>query len=230
MRQSEAVHERLLVELRASLCRPTMFFSCAADQELGYLRTLGLLCFVDEREPALEAEREHLERVGARHPSNLINGVTNALRLVMPDVERFPDEAASVYAEVAHRLGYLSVERTVEREALASMHAHFDESRFGRNWTAADVEQVLGTPSFKVGSGEVLGYTSGHPEDAWLFFDIPERGGLVRSVRWYQHSLDAGLRLTPHGRTLTRRGEAQPKFELGPEWKRAHLRLVKNEP
>jgi hypothetical protein len=230
VRQSEAVHERLMTELHGSLRRPGMYFGCPMDQELGYLRTLDLLCFVDEREPALDTERERLRRVGARYPSNLIAGVSNALRMVMPDVEEFSSEVASVYAEVAHRLGYLRVERTVEPEALDSTHALFGESTFGRNWTARDVEQALGAPSFQVGTGNVLGYASSQPQGAWLFFDIPERNGLVRDVRRYTHSLDAGLHLTPHGRTLTRRGEAQPRFELGPEWKRAHLRLVREEP
>ncbi|WP_165229272.1 hypothetical protein [Aquisphaera insulae] len=63
----------------------------------------------------------------------------------------YADEVASVYAAVAHRLGYLAVDATLPdadfHRLLLALHAGCRD----RDWTAAEVVTRFGRPGLRIG-------------------------------------------------------------------------------
>jgi hypothetical protein len=220
----------VLAELAGALEAPGMYACCPPDQASLFVHRLGLLCFLDGRDEDLAAERQRLIRLGVHYPPNHVGGVNDALRLILPDIDQFECEAASVYAEIAWRLGYLALERTLLPEQYTQLVTFIAEGWDRRDWTLAQITNLFGPPSFVVGSDYVCCYATDDRTQPWVCFDLPWRtGDWIRSVRHSIPSLDEGLRLTPHGRKQSRRAEAQPAFELGPEWRRVHLHVVREE-
>lgn len=208
---------RILDELAKALECPALFACCSSDLAGLYWHRLGLLCFMDDRENELASEKRRLIQLRVHYPPTLVDGVGEALRQILPDIEDIYCEAASVYAEVAWRLGYFTVTRTLSAKQYAELVAFIGGSWDQDDWTPTQMAERFGPPSFVVGSDWVSCYASADPAQAWVCFDMPHGSGeLIRSVRHTVRSLDAGLRLTPHGRSQTRRCPGPPELNRWP--------------
>ncbi len=170
------------------------------------------LCWLDGGDPesALRDVRSWYGKLGVVGPFVAMFGKDG----------RYLAEVASVWAEQAHRLGYLTVDRVLdaeERKLLTPerLHERFD----GKDARRSEVEAQYGTPSL-IADTRTLCYA---PADAtgWVFIDcypeptrgryVPGEGGyqydrdgdpLVRSVRHQGATFETGLILTLYGKVL----------------------------
>jgi hypothetical protein len=187
MRTAEEIRAHLLRELRHASRRPGMYGGNEFGVELYFLGRLGDLCFVDSRDGALEAEIQSLR---ARKVSRAA-GVYGVLRDRIsqlggkPDRFNLTNEVTSVYAEVAHRLGYLDVERQLSDAEWRNLTTTL-RGRFGRRRPemarVGDVIAAYGAPSRSIGGNwsNTLCYVSDQPPDPWVCFDAAVDGDLFR--------------------------------------------------
>ena len=111
-------------------------------------------------------------------------------------------EATSVFAEVAHSLGYLEIADRVDRDVLSRQLD--DLSRFReRDWTMSDLTAVLPPPSLIV-NRSVFCFAPAGSADHWVFFGFdawpaPASDPPLRDVRVPTAKAIDGLFLTPHG-------------------------------
>lgn len=193
------------------LTRPGMYATDgrAYDVQAGTL--LADLCFLDERETDGERVREVLRGYGTL-------GVVGPFEALFGEGGRYVDEVASVFAEQFHSLGYLAVDRLLDKagwdELIGSLHDRFD----GHDVRRSEVEAAFGPPSLAIGK-RVLCYAPSEGA-GWVFFDCysepvsryeaglgrytadPDHDPLVRSVRRPAEGFDAGLILTLYGKVL----------------------------
>jgi hypothetical protein len=183
----------------------------AVDVQFGML--LNDLCFLDER----DEEQARLDVVRRRYGKL---GVVGPFVAMFGQGGRYMAEVASVWAEQAYGLGYLTIDRLVEageadRFTPQSLRRRFD----GADLRRSEVEAQLGAPSL-VADRRTLCYA---PADGagWVFVDcyaqprpgryVPgkghyeaERDGdpLVRTVRHPAADFESGLILTLYGKVL----------------------------
>ena len=168
------------------------------------------LCFIDGRDDEYAAERERLRAYGKV-------GVPGPFQALFGEKGHYVDEVASVYAEVFHRLGYLTaVEPRDEPDwpaFVAGLRHRFAQGDHRRS----EVESEIGRPSLAIGT--VWCYVPAGASGAWVFFDFAvdrslryQRGEgtfrqtdddpLLRDVRLPAPTFEAGLVLTLYGRVL----------------------------
>jgi hypothetical protein len=182
----------------------------ALDIQLGVL--VGDLCWLDgnDPEPSVSDVRSWYGKLGVVGPFVAMFGPGG----------RYLAEVASVWAEQAHRLGYLPVDRLLDADEWALLAPERLRERCdGKDLRRSDVEAEYGVPSL-VADKRTLCYA---PADGtgWVFMDcyeeptgrryIPNRGTytyerdddpLVRSVRHSASTFEAGLVLTMYGKVL----------------------------
>ncbi|MEZ6117212.1 MAG: hypothetical protein R3C28_11645 [Pirellulaceae bacterium] len=104
-------------------------------------------------------------------------------------------EIASVYAEVAHYLGYIEVPQSVDEKTYSLIYHYC--SQHGRKESIADEQSIItefGPPSWVVnGSTRVLGYC-GAGSQKWLFFDLVDD-----SLRGTRYTIDNAIRFFKGG-------------------------------
>ncbi|WP_051732084.1 hypothetical protein [Kitasatospora phosalacinea] len=125
---------------------------------------------------------------------------------------------ASVYAEFAHREGWLEPDRMLSADEYATMHAAIDSwASQDRVWD--DVTSAFGAPSVLFGStdpyyGKTLGYVTADPSTPMLFFHLWNGTGpgtepswppsreqpLLPAVRRGDDPFAASFAFTPEGR------------------------------
>jgi hypothetical protein len=138
--------------------------------ELAIRLTLDHLLFVEHRQGAWDVEKRALERREAWPPT----GVTGAFAGFLP-VDH-STSAASVYAEFAHREGWLKLDRALSADEYAAMFGTIDSwAAQDRLW--ADVTSTFGMPSVLFGStnpyyGKTLGYATADRSVPMLFFHL----------------------------------------------------------
>ncbi|MFC4517560.1 hypothetical protein [Streptomyces ehimensis] len=162
---SEEIHAHLVTQLNDVLRRPGMW-----GGELTIRLMLDSLLFVERRPGVFDDERRALERRKAWSPT----GVTEAFESFLPTDH--DTSAASVYAEIAHRQGWLRLDRALSADEYATMLAAIDSwASQDHVWT--DVTSAFGTPSMLFGStnpyyGKTLGYVTADPSAPMLFFHL----------------------------------------------------------
>lgn len=198
------IHAYLIDRLNLALRRPGMF-----GGELGIRMLLDHLLFVERRPEVWAEEQKGLEQRGAWSAI----GARGAFDSLLPGDH--VDGMASVYAEVAHRQGWLTADRVLDAAAYASMRGSVREWA-GRDRVWGDVVAEYGPPSLLCGGtnplyGKVLGYLTEAPGEPMVSFhlwngsdagswppDHPEP--LLLAVR-YGHTAFAGtFTFTPEGR------------------------------
>ncbi|WP_033355039.1 hypothetical protein [Kitasatospora aureofaciens] len=162
---SDEIHAYLVARLNDTLRRPGMW-----GGELAIQLTLDHLLFVESRQGAWDDERRALERREASPPT----GVAGAFEHFLPTGH--DTRVASVYAEFAHRQGWLKLDRALSAEEYATMLAEIDTwAAQDRVW--ADVTSAFGVPSVLFGStnpyyGKTLGYATADRSTPMLFFHL----------------------------------------------------------
>jgi hypothetical protein len=183
----------------------------AFDVQLGML--LDDLCYLDGG----DSEQNLIKDV--RHGYGKL-GVVGPFVAMFGKDRRYLAEVASVWAEQAHLLGYLTVDRPLDANESDRLQPDNLRQRFdGKDVRRSEVEADFGTPSI-VADKRTLCYA---PADGtgWVFMDCyteptpgcyaPGKGRysgerdddpLVRSVRHPAATFESGLILTLYGKVL----------------------------
>jgi hypothetical protein len=219
MRDARAIHDRIRFQLRESLRRPRMWHPETQDQAVAWFAQLQMLAWIDERDGAVARERGRPVAGGRALPDE-VDGVAAALRKALPDEPGVVWEAASVWAEIAWRLGYLELERSMQPAELTSLLGGVHDFWLRRDHTSTSLLAELGPPALLIGglaledrpTAGVLCYASLDRQGPWVCFDFvdDEPHPLLRSVRRSDRPLDdGGLLLTAFGKS---RGRHEPVF------------------
>lgn len=206
---SDEIRDYLVHRLNLALRRPGV-----TGGEPGLRLLLDHLLFVERREEAWAEERRLWEARGAWTAT----GVAGAFRSLLPSDQG--GGVASVYAEFAHRAGWLEVDRVLDAEAYASMRGRTAEW-VGQDRGWADVVAEFGPPSVLFGGtnplyGKTLGYLTARIEDPMVFFHlwngtVPEAVSswppdhdepLLLAVRCGMERFADTFTFTPHGQRL----------------------------
>jgi hypothetical protein len=224
VRSAEELRTRWLDLIALIMKRTGMYGATGGEIQLLARQLLMDLCFLDDRDADAEREWSRLLRsygkCGVVGPFEALFGSPHCQA-----------EVASVFAEVFHRLGYLTTGSLVSAERWQEMTAGLRERFEDRDVTQTEAERLLGEPSLVV-DRRVLCYV---PEDlvaGWLFIDCYTEQvrcydvghgryaadsaiePLVRSVRLSGQDFESGLILTLYGKTL----------RWGPGWQIDHPR------
>ncbi|MFD8392985.1 hypothetical protein ACFV2N_28230 [Streptomyces sp. NPDC059680] len=162
---SEEIRTYLVTRLNDALRRPGM-----SGGELGIRLVLDHLLFVERRQGAWGDEQRLLEQRKVWTPI----GVKGAFENFLP--ADHDASAASVYAEIAHRQGWLKADRVLNADEYTSMLATIDSwTDHDRTW--ADVTSAFGTPSVLFGGtnpyyAKTLGYVAADHCAPMLFFHL----------------------------------------------------------
>lgn len=170
MRTVAEIRERLLEDLRFTVWRPTMSSGNADASEVLLLRLVDTLCFIDGREDDWAAVRGAFV-TGCRW----VRGHFEFQHRPFPD---FVNEVASVYAEVAFRLGYFRPARLLSEAEMDRLAAAVSGTEFlTRDWTESELHAAFGPPSHEVVGGftTVASYGCEAPAAKWVFFDLARR-------------------------------------------------------
>ncbi|MFE5587626.1 hypothetical protein [Kitasatospora sp. NPDC056531] len=162
---SEEIRTHLVTRLNDALRRPGMW-----GGELSIRLILDHLLFIERRQEAWGDEQRALEQRKAWTST----GVKGAFQDFLP--ADHGDSVASVYAEFAHRQGWLKADRVLNtaeyasmRDTIASWAAH------DRVWP--DVTSAFGPPSVLIGGtnpsyGKTLGYLTENVSAPMVFFHL----------------------------------------------------------
>ncbi|MFE7528987.1 hypothetical protein ACFU7Y_25210 [Kitasatospora sp. NPDC057542] len=162
---SDEIHTYLVARLNDALRRPGMW-----GGELGIRLMLDHLLLLERRQEAWDDEQRALEQRKAWTPT----GVKGAFGGFLP--ADHDASVASVYAEFAHRQGWLRTDRVLSTDEYASMLATIDSwAAHDRVW--ADVTSFFGTPSVLFGGtnpyyGKTLGYVTAGLSAPMVFFHL----------------------------------------------------------
>jgi hypothetical protein len=162
---SGEIHTYLVTRLNDALRRPGIW-----GGELAILLTLDHLLFAERRQGAWDDEQRALKQ----RKIWTATGVKGAFEGVLP--ADHDTNVASVYAEFAHRQGWLKLDRALSADEYATMLAAIDSwASQDRVW--ADVTSAFGTPSVLFGGtnpyyGKTLGYVTADSSAPMLFFHL----------------------------------------------------------
>lgn len=205
--------QRLSVILR----RPGMYALCAPDLEWQIRSLIYDLYYIDEIDIQNDPIREELITEGLYFPSNVTDGVSNLLCNVMPDVNNFLNETASVYARKAQEAGYLEIQNSLGSEVFNHLKKRIIEGEFSQGYDSERLLAELPSPSFTIGL--TFCFASEIIAEGWLYFDFfmkPTQSGsqsILRNIRWPAKTFEDGFELTLEGYEQTRRGIAIPEFD-----------------
>lgn len=176
------------------------------------MNVLDDLAFIDEREEELERVYGRLKERGLWCETRFYG----ILRREFPKANSLGNEIASVLAEVAHQLGYLTIDQRIWKTEWRAMRKFVRESCPKQDWHVADVVERFGEPSLVIGGAwdYVHCYVS-EGSDGWLFCDYAnawvnaERPGweygsnpILRDVRLPTPVFRRGVVRTPYGQTV----------------------------
>lgn len=179
-----------------------MWASGAAQVDLALRHLLEDLCFIDERKPDPAAWWP--VAVGRFGPYGLGAMDQRGGWFDTPGLRTA--EAASLFAEVAHALGYLAIRGCIDGE-LWEQAGVDDAERFrARDWRISELAAILPDPSMAI-RGQVWCFAPSAAERRWVYLDFDCRppwsaDHLLRDVRLPAAKTSDGSVLTPHGRTV----------------------------
>ncbi|MEU9111004.1 hypothetical protein AB0D04_04170 [Streptomyces sp. NPDC048483] len=159
------IHAYLVDRFNLALRRPGAFGGESALRML-----LDHLLFVERRPEVWAEEQEGFERRGAWSAL----GAQGAFVSLLP--RDHGDSTASVYAEMAHRRGWLTADHVLDPAAYARVCGSVREwARRDRVWS--DIVAEYGPPSVLCGGtnplyGKTLGYLTESPSEPMVFFHL----------------------------------------------------------
>ena len=140
----DEVRRHHLKQVNGVLRRPGMY---SLDDTAEWL-LLEAMAAVDGSLDPWFAERDGLRERGAFTST----GVVGAYRRIVP-AGCLRDAAASVWAEIAHRLGWLELDRTLSAEEFQRMHAGIG-GWVAQDRTLSEVVETFGPPSVWIGGAD----------------------------------------------------------------------------
>lgn len=217
MRTIEEFRERLLEQTNHAVRRPGMF-----GGELPIRFLLGDLTFIDEADEAWNYEQQQLRDRGSWTEI----GVPGAFATIFGGRQQGTHDAAvgSVYAEIAHRLGYLRLDNTLTTSDYRQLR------REARPWSRAgdrslsDVIETFGEPGIRCGGNgafwpATIAYVTTSSSDPLICFDawnevdntgtrVAGRWGpepVLRNVRIRTSAFPRDFTYTPIGKIMRQR-------------------------
>lgn len=161
----DEIRAYLVDQLNLALRRPGMY-----GGELSIRMLMDHLLFVERRQEVWAEQQRVWERRGAWSET----GVKGALQAVLPPDHGY--SVASVYAEFAHRQGWLTADRLLDADTFESMRAAVGRWA-GRDWVWSEVVAAFGPPSVLFGGtnpfyGKVFGYAAEDSGTPMVFFHL----------------------------------------------------------
>lgn len=228
MRSAKEIKNRLLETIFLSFQRPGMYAS-TSSLDVFYYEKLKLLSFIDNKENEFEIELQRLRDLEYM-PSSMLANVKVSFEVFLPEVEFFSCEIASVYLEVAWRLGYIKLKNTISELQYEKMKNEVQNDEWlSKDYDSTQLYSFYGEPSFIC--GQKVEHSEQKPSwgtwcyvldknNPWIHFDMPIRYSrknmYVRNTRLVETTQDNGLRLTNYGKTITSRGHYEP-FIISPD-------------
>jgi hypothetical protein len=198
MRTIDEFREYKLGILKAAILHPSMWGDPWVWAEV-FLRDL---CFIDEREEDFKLERERLIEQKRFPPTGPYGPLQVHLSKPGSVDPRFFNEVASVYGELARKLGYLEVDRALSDEEFGVMREQLRQFQEG-NWHQSDIAARFGKPSLMIGGNHQRCYCYAPLARSgdWIFFDfefheaayddikVDKSTGsrLIDGVSWWEH-------------------------------------------
>ena len=166
-RTGAELREYLLNRLNLALRRPGMF-----GAEIALIALGDAIAYADRRESDWQDERDTLDARGA---SSAV-GVLGTFTQILPAGSRCDDAVASVYAELAHRCGWLRLDRALSDDEYAQLRD--DLAAWGeRDWSLSQLLTRLGQPSGFFGGTspyypKTIAYATGRGDDPLVCFHL----------------------------------------------------------
>jgi len=139
--------------------------------ELFLHNCLNHLAFVDQTESILQREMQRLKDWGAYNACGATGAFKCATGISQPEME-----VASLYAELAFRMGYLQLDRYLSPKEFQMCRQRIDRKFSERDWAVDEIKMEFGKPSWATGTNPyypcVLAYASAEVSDGWVFFDF----------------------------------------------------------
>lgn len=162
-RTVEQVREYLFTQINSALRRPGLF-----GGEIALRIYFDAMAFTDDREQVWSEEQDSL-RARRAFLSTGVRGAFESLWGAGTD-----DMAASVYAEFAHRHGWLRLDRILSRDGYDKLIGA-NKAWCERDRTLGQTLGMFGPPSVYCGGTnpyfpKTLVYATGHPQDSLLCF------------------------------------------------------------
>ncbi|MEU7339639.1 hypothetical protein [Streptomyces sp. NPDC007074] len=164
----DEIHAYLIDQLNLALRRPGIL---GKESELALRMLMDHLLFVEFQPEALAMQ----QRIWEEHGVWSSTGVAGVFRDLVP--ERYYEFGiASVYAEFAHRRGWLKPDRVLDRDDYAVLQSAVRQwAGEDRLWN--DVVDEFGTPSMLFGGnnpyyGKTLGYLTENVEEPMVSFHL----------------------------------------------------------
>jgi hypothetical protein len=180
VRTIEEFKARHVETLSDAIKRPGMYGGDSSGVDLHLRMLLEDLCFIDER----DADAAIYQPLKERHLWSSV-GIRGPFSRVFHFADDFENELASVYGEMAFRLGYITPTRLLSCIELERIKR--DARRFRANDIhAADIQAMFGPASLIVGGRyyQILCYGTDDANHWWLFFDCRfDHRGYVRVAR-----------------------------------------------
>lgn len=215
MKSAEEIRDYLIELLNNALLRLSMY----GDESIA-MHFSSALAFIDEREPEWEACLSDLKARGALRA----RGVSGAFHEVTHQWAT-DNEIASVFAEIAFKMGYLKTDRLLDRDEFESLRSGLRSTCRSRDFTMEEVLAEFGAPSWISGtkpySSCVFVYFCREPDSGSLSFDFwneLDRGTVadkvcgkfgdlpvLRDVRIRGATFAREFTFTPLGRKITGR-------------------------
>ncbi|WP_329127374.1 hypothetical protein [Streptomyces sp. NBC_01465] len=214
-RSVQVVLDYLVRHLNSALRRPGMY-----GGEMGIRLYLDAVAFADSAEEACQEELEGLRTRKAFFST----GVSGAFKDLWSDTHE--GSMASVYAEIAHRQGWLALDRTLTAAEYAMLR-HSGETWCREDRHLSDVVTAFGEPSVLFGGTnprypKTLAYATDRRDDALVCFHLwnglspsptsPTACLRTEPVLW---AIRAGGTLFTDGFTFTPEGAA--RLSPGPD-------------
>jgi hypothetical protein len=210
MDKAAAMRARLIEQVTQMLHRAGMYTAHDQDFEIICKMRLEDLRFLDGLP---EPTRDDLG-LSDKYRSG---GIPGPFRETFGDEARYYNEVASVYAEIFHHYGYLTVDRLVPDEPWSTLLAAADSAYTGRDTRLSEIIETFGPPSFKI--HKYVHCYAPESGTGWAFFDgfsytpddhgapeTPFRGypsdPVLRSIRLPGPDFEESLRLTRQGKAL----------------------------
>ncbi|MFI1931391.1 hypothetical protein [Streptomyces sp. NPDC020330] len=179
----DEIHAYLVDQLNSALRRPGMF----SQRDAALRMLVDHLLFVECR-PEVWAEEQ---RSWASRGAGSSTGLGGMFEELMPEGYD-QNGVASVYAEFAHRRGWLRPDRLLPADEHHALRARVRSwAQTDRSWT--DVLSEFGPPSILCGGtsplySKTLGYLGEDPEEPMVFFHL--WNGSITAAEFTWHELD----------------------------------------
>ena len=180
MRSAVEIRDYHLEYLNGALLRLSMY-----GDELAARCFLSHVAFVDEREDELNSHFDALDERGATTSLGVAGAFERCTGRKATDVE-----VASVYAEIAFRMGYLETNRILRTSEFDSLRKDLSDICQSRDFDADEVLSTFGAPSWTSKASRpwpnVYLYLASELEDGAIAFDFwnaPDHGQGAGTVK-----------------------------------------------